>query len=116
MKSPVRPSFAVAPLALAALLLAGAAPPAGATSGPGCLRVVNVAQGDVLNMRAGASARSAIVDRLPPGRHGIIALRGPCIPTSRPWGQRWCPVTHSNGNAVIDGYVKARYVRDNDCP
>jgi len=116
MKPAALASLSLAPLALAALLLAGTAAPAGATSGPGCLRVVNVAEGDVLNMRAGASARSAIVDRLPPGRHGIIALRGPCIPKSRPWGQRWCPVTHYNGNAVIDGYVKARYVRDNDCP
>ena len=87
-----------------------------ATSGKGCLRVVNVAYNDVLNLRAGASSNSRIVDRLAPDRHGILALRGPCIPASRPWAQRWCPVTHYNGNAVVDGYVKARYVRDQECP
>ncbi|MEO0543061.1 MAG: SH3 domain-containing protein [Pseudomonadota bacterium] len=89
---------------------------ANATSGPGCLRVVNVPAGDVLNVRAGASANSAIVDRIDPNRQGILALRSQCVPLSRPWGSRWCPVTHYNGNAVVDGYVKARYIRDQECP
>ncbi|MEO1700465.1 MAG: SH3 domain-containing protein [Pseudomonadota bacterium] len=87
-----------------------------ATSGPGCLRVVNVPAGDVLNVRAGASANSAIVDRIDPNAPGILALRSQCIPLSRPWGSRWCPVTHYNGNSVVDGYVKARFIRDQDCP
>lgn len=100
----------------AAVLLLMATNPVLATSGPGCLRVVNVGPGDVLNLRAGASANARIVDRLDPANHGIIALRSRCIPLSRPWGQRWCPVTHYNGNAVVDGWVKARYVRDADCP
>ncbi len=98
------------------ILLAAFCIEASATSGPGCLRVVNVARGDVLNLRAGASANSRIVDRLDAVNHGIIALRSACIPASRPWGQRWCPVTHYNGNSTVDGWVKARYVRDVDCP
>ncbi|MEO1747981.1 MAG: SH3 domain-containing protein [Pseudomonadota bacterium] len=98
------------------LLAATSVPTAHATSGPGCLRVVNVPAGDVLNVRAGASANSAIVDRIDPNAQGILALRSQCIPLSRPWGSRWCPVTHYNGNSVVDGYVKARFIRDQDCP
>lgn len=89
---------------------------AAATSGPGCLRVVNVAEWDVLNMRARPSAQSRIVDRLTPGAHGIISLDAPCFPLSRSWGSRWCPVTHYSGNAIISGFVKARYIRNADCP
>lgn len=89
---------------------------ASATSGPDCLYVVNVAEWDALNMRAAASAKSPIVDRLKPGRHGIIHLDAPCAPKSRAWGKRWCPVTHYDGEKVTKGYVKARYIRDSDCP
>ncbi len=98
------------------LMAATSVTAAQATSGPGCLRVVNVPAGDVLNVRAGASANSAIVDRIDPNAQGILALRSQCIPLSRPWGSRWCPVTHYNGNSVVDGYVKARFIRDQDCP
>ncbi|WP_026381185.1 SH3 domain-containing protein [Afifella pfennigii] len=98
---------------LLALLFAG---PAHATSGPGCLVVVNVAADDALNMRAGPSASSRIVDALAPGRHGIVHLHAPCEPASRPWPQRWCPVTHYSGERTTRGWVKARYVRDSDCP
>lgn len=87
-----------------------------ATSGPGCLYVVNVASGDALNMRARPSASARIVDRLAPGAHGIIHLDDTCIPLSRSWGSRWCPVTHYDGDRVTKGWVKARYVRDSDCP
>lgn len=90
--------------------------PAMATTGPGCLRVVNVPPGDTLNLRAGASARSAIVDRLQPHAHGIIRLEAACTPQSVPWGQRWCPVTHTDAEGTKAGYVKARYIRDQDCP
>ncbi|MEZ5827569.1 MAG: hypothetical protein R3D30_09055 [Hyphomicrobiales bacterium] len=48
--------------------------PALATSGPGCLYVVNVAANDVLNLRASASASAAIVDKLVPGQHDNIPL------------------------------------------
>jgi len=103
-------------LYLAAAFLLAAVSPATATSGPGCLVVVNVPENDALNMRAKPSASSAIVDILPPGRHGIIHLDAKCIPLSIAWGGRWCPVTHYDGNKVTKGWVKARYVRDSDCP
>lgn len=102
-------------LCLLALLVAGSAP-ALATSGPGCLVVVNVAADDALNLRASASASAQIVDRLVPGRHGIIHLDSACQPNWVAWGSRWCPVTHYNGDSVTKGWVKARYVRDSDCP
>ena len=91
-------------------------PAAHATSGPGCLIVTNVADDDVLNMRGRPSASSRIVDQLVPGEHGIIHLDAPCEPESRPWAQRWCPVSHYNAEIVTHGWVKARYVRDSDCP
>lgn len=103
-------------LTVLAVGLATAATPASATSGPGCLRVVNVADDDVLNVRQAPSASSTIVDRLHPTRHGIIRLTAPCVPQTRPWAQRWCPITHYSGNYTASGYVKARFVRDQDCP
>lgn len=102
-------------LVLAAIVTA-LATPALATSGPGCLVVVNVAYNDALNMRAQPSASSRIVDVLVPGRHGIIHLDAACKPLNRPWSSRWCPVTHYDGDGVTKGWVKARYVRDSDCP
>ena len=101
---------------IAAFLLLATVLPSLATSGPGCLVVVNVASNDALNLRARASALSTIVDRLVPGQHGIIHLDGKCVPLRRPWGSRWCPVTHYNGDQVIKGWVKARFVRDSHCP
>lgn len=101
---------------LAALLLLGAGSPSMATSGPGCLVVVNVAYNDALNIRARPSARSRIVGVLVPGRHGIIHLDGRCEPLSVAWGSRWCPITHYDGDGTTRGYVKARFVRDSDCP
>jgi hypothetical protein len=101
---------------LAALITTAAASPALATSGPGCLVVVNVASNDALNMRAGPSSKAPIVDVLPPRRHGIIHLDAACVPLNVAWGSRWCPVTHYNGDSVRKGWVKARFVRDSDCP
>ncbi len=100
---------------LLSLVLAGITP-ALATSGPGCLVVVNVAADDGLNLRASASASAQIVDRLVPGQHGIIHLDGVCQPGWVAWGSRWCPVTHYNGDNASKGWVKARYMRDSDCP
>jgi uncharacterized protein YraI len=99
---------------LLALIALGS--PAHATSGPGCLVVVNVAANDALNLRGGPSPASPIVGVLPPGRHGIIHLDGACRPKTQPWASRWCPVTHYDGNSVTRGWVKARFVRDSDCP
>ena len=101
---------------LAFAFLLSAAPAALATSGPGCLVVVNVADNDVLNLRAGPGASTPVVDVLPPGQHGIIHLDAECRPTDIAWSSRWCPVTHYNGDRVTKGWVKARYVRDSDCP
>lgn len=101
---------------MAAAVLFMAVTPALATSGPGCLVVVNVAYDDVLNMRSRPSASSRIVDVLAPGQHGIIHLDGTCKPLNRVWSSRWCPVTHYEGDAVTHGWVKARYVRDSECP
>ncbi len=107
-------------LAIAAMALGVAAvgltPSVQATSGPGCLRVVNVDNWDRLNVRARPSSSSRIVDRLHPTRHGIISLRGDCVPKSRPWASRWCPVMHFDGDHTSRGWVKARFVRDSDCP
>lgn len=101
---------------IAAALLAAFSAPALATSGPGCLVVVNVAKNDALNMRSRPSTQSRIVDVLVPRRHGIIHLDAKCKPLSQPWGNRWCPVSHYNGDRVTKGWVKARFVRDSDCP
>ncbi|MEW9805035.1 hypothetical protein ABUE31_03435 [Mesorhizobium sp. ZMM04-5] len=117
MKSVLARLVSGAALATSAIgLSVMASAPAMATSGPGCLVVVNVASNDALNMRRHASASSRIVDVLVPGHHGIIHLDGVCKPLSVAWGSRWCPVTHYNGDSVTSGWVKARYVRDSDCP
>ena len=102
-------------LVLAACLV-GLSVPAQATSGPGCLVVVNVDRNDALNMRSRPTANSRIVDVLLPRRHGIIHLDAACQPRNVAWGSRWCPVTHYNGDRVTKGWVKARFVRDSDCP
>ena len=101
---------------LAVLVIVLGVSPALATSGPGCLVVVNVAADDALNLRASPSPSARIVDTLVPGQHGIIHLDAQCRPKGLPWGNRWCPVTHYNGDKVTRGWVKARYVRDSDCP
>lgn len=101
---------------IAAIVMTAGVVPVGATSGPGCLIVRNVAWGDVLNLRAKPSSSSRIVGALIPERHGIIHLDQPCAPRSRPWAQRWCKVSVYDGDGVKKGYVKARFVRDSDCP
>jgi hypothetical protein len=103
-------------LLLAAVILAIHMDSAQATTGAGCLVVVNVASNDVLNMRAKPSAQSRVVDVLVPGRHGIIHLDGACRPQTATWASRWCPVSHYDGDGVTRGWVKARFVRDSECP
>jgi len=114
MKLPMKPLLSL--LAAFAALVTLTMNPAMATTGPGCLYIVNVAGDDVLNVRQEPSASSTIVDRLHPVNHGIIRLDSACIPSSIPWAQRWCPITHYAGNYTASGYVKARYIRDQDCP
>jgi hypothetical protein len=103
-------------LLLSAAMLVVLSGTAAAASGPGCLVVVNVAYNDALNMRSRPSSSARIVDVLLPGRHGIIHLDQACGPKSKPWGSRWCKVSHYDGDRVTRGYVKARFVRDSDCP
>jgi Bacterial SH3 domain len=102
--------------AVALLMTIVLAPAAHATSGPGCLVVHNVAEDDVLNLRSRPSPSSRIVGELVPGEHGIIHLDAACGPANRPWAQRWCKVSVYDAESVLHGYVKARYVRDSDCP
>lgn len=88
-----------------------------AATDSGCWRVINVVPGDSLNMRARPDFRSQIVDRLIPGRHGIISADGRCIPNWKPWGQRWCPISHSSGHyPTTRGWAKARFLGGAGCP
>ena len=101
---------------IACIALLGTASPSSATTGPGCLYIVNVAPDDILNMRASASSKAQIVDKIPHKGQGILHLDGKCVPLSRPWGSRWCPITRYSGDGTTQGWVKARFVRDSDCP
>ena len=103
----------------AALAVACAwASPAAATTGPGCLRVVNIAPDDVLNVRKRPNAASRIVAAIIPSQQGILHLDGKCRPLSAAWGNRWCPVSYFTGSPgdPVRGFVKARFVRDQECP
>jgi hypothetical protein len=114
----VRRSWLLA-LAFGLALTSGAS----ATTGTGCWTVVNVPSGDVLNLRAEASARSAILLRLSPSRYYIIAggpsrsaAEGRCIPQSRPVGSRWCPVTVFDEGDAVRGWLKRRFIAPAECP
>ena len=87
-----------------------------ATTGSECLRIVNIAANDALNVRAEPLATSRIVISIPANNYGVLALKGECIPKSISWGQRWCPVSYSYEDGTLHGYVKARFVRDQECP
>ncbi len=100
----------------ALIAAAGFSLPASATSGPGCFRVVGVESWDVLNLRRLPSANSAIVARIPPANHGIIALEGRCLPLDRPPGSRWCQVAYYDGDFTAHGFLKRRYLAESDCP
>ncbi|MCB1512101.1 MAG: SH3 domain-containing protein [Hyphomicrobiaceae bacterium] len=93
-----------------------AASPAKATTGWGCFRVVNVAVGDVLNMRAKPSVSATLVDRLVPGKHGVLAEAGACAPLNAPHSKQWCPIKHYSGNVTTTGWVRAIYLSPNQCP
>ena len=111
---PFRIAVATVSILAAGIALAG---PSHAATDAGCWVVVNVPPGDSLNVRARPSASSQIVDRLIPNRHGIIAARGRCTPTSVPWGSRWCPISHHSGDyPTTRGWAKARFLRGSGCP
>jgi hypothetical protein len=103
-------------LALAAAIITTPALPSLATTGPGCLTVVNVANWDRLNLRAAPRANARIVRRIDPANYGILSLARRCAPLNVPWAQRWCKVTHYDEGGGKTGYVKARFVRDSECP
>lgn len=93
------------------------AQPVYATTGWGCFQVINVPSGDVLNLRAGPSANSRIVDRLAPGQHGIIVENGACRPANKPPSKQWCPVRHIGGSPVAKkGWGRLRYLAPSECP
>ena len=102
--------------ALCFAVLTALALPAAATTGKGCLSVTNVAGNDALNLRARPSADARIVDVIPPEVQGVLHLDGPCAPKSASWSSRWCPVTYYSGRRTSKGWVKARFVRDSECP
>ena len=81
-----------------------------------CLRIVNVAPWDVLNIRARPSAKSRIVNVIHPDDETILKLDAPCSPKWKPWGERWCRVTEYYDATSVSGWVKARFVRDTYCP
>jgi hypothetical protein len=86
-----------------------AATPAGATTGPGCYRVVNVPTWDVLNVRKRPSPSSAIVTALSSETYAIISGRGAC-------GSGWCPVAVSDENGTKRGWIKGKYLAPSECP
>lgn len=99
---------------LTALLLPAFAPAAFAAGG--CLEVANVPADNFLYVRARASAKARVVERLAPDPDGIIRLEGPCTPQSVPWERRWCLIVHTDGPRVTEGWVKAQFAREIDCP
>ena len=60
-------------------------------------RVVDVARGDVLNLRSGPSAAYPVVGAIPPGGRGV-RLVGHCRP--------WCPVSYNGAS----GWVNPAYL------
>ncbi|MEZ5923708.1 MAG: hypothetical protein R3D57_04920 [Hyphomicrobiaceae bacterium] len=98
-------------LAAAALLVVGLMPasPATATTGPGCYRIVDVPEWDVLNVRKWGSARAPIVLALSPKTYGIISSRGACK-------SGWCPVNVTDGDGTRRGWIKGKFLAPNECP
>ena len=80
--------------------------------------MVNIAAGEVLNVRKRTNAASRIVAAIIPAQQGILHLDGKCRPLSAAWGSRWCPVSYFTGSPgdPVRGFVKARFVRDQECP
>lgn len=108
--------FAGLRFALLAGLLSAASTPTLATTEGTCFQVRNVDSGDVLNIRRGRSARSAIVATIPPLQHGIIALEGACEPTTVALNSRWCQIAYYDGDLTARGFIKRRYLQPSECP
>jgi hypothetical protein len=114
----LRKRFRAPALGLAIIVYAagGMTAPALATSGWGCFRVVNVLSGDVLNLRATPDSKSAVVDRLAPDKHGILAEAGPCKPINVKPSRQWCPLTHYNGDHTTKGWARLVFLAPSQCP
>lgn len=107
----MRSAFLVAFANLLLLLLASqstaqvAADPAPVEGGPEFFVVEGVADGDLLNLRATASAMGKVVGRLPNG----VALRN--LGCSDVNGVRWCKI-EAIEDASFTGWAAARYLRE----
>lgn len=97
------------------LALLVAAHPAVA-DGVTCLRVVHVAVGDALNLRLEPEATARIVDRMAPGRHGLIRKMDVCTPEAERASRQWCRVSHMEGGRIRIGWVKRHFVAKAPCP
>ncbi len=103
-------------LGAAAALIAFAALPASATSGPGCFRVGNLPDEEPLMLRAGPSVGAEIVGKMFIGKHGIIAENGACRPFAVRASKQWCPVKVFDGDKVESGWARLAYLLPSHCP
>ena len=101
---------------LLALASAALATQALATTGKGCLRVVNVDPSDQLWLRAAPHPTARIVMGITPGGPAVIHLDAKCVPFALPYAKRWCPVSIYSDDGRFMGYVKAHFVQRSECP
>ena len=100
-------------IAVASVVLATSAL---ATTGKGCLRVVNVEPDDQLLLRVAPNPAAKVVIGITPGGPAVIHLDAKCVPFALPYAKRWCPVSIYSDDGRFKGYVKARFVRSSECP
>ena len=87
-----------------------------ATTGKGCLHVVNVDPSDQLWLRAAPYQTARIVMGITPGGPAVIHLDAKCVPFALPYAKRWCPVSIYSDDGRFKGYVKAHFVQGSECP
>jgi hypothetical protein len=87
-----------------------------ATTGKGCLHVVNVDPSDQLWLRAAPRLTAKIVMGITPGGPAVIHLDAKCVPFALPYAKRWCPVSIYSDDGRFMGYVKAHFVQHSECP
>ena len=93
-----------------------ALPVQAAGDGVTCLRVVHVAANDALNLRLEPDAGARIVDRMAPGRHGLIRKMDVCTPNGIKTSRQWCRVSHMEGGRIRIGWVKRHFIAPAPCP
>lgn len=106
------------------LLLGSVVPATAEADGPDAWRVVGVRPDDVLNLHAGASARSRTIAGIPHDAKGIRNLGCRGAPTFQHWQRmteaererstraRWCRVSY-NGQS---GWVAGRFLAEDSAP